>query len=98
MGMKREHSDSDDGGSGDLIVFAAGTVCIDVSSMGGHAGLLGPSCRPLAIFLAEVKAVQPHLVVHECTGQFLRAVFEEHLPEYDIYVIHKPEDMTRLRE
>lgn len=49
-------------------------------------------------FLAEVKAVQPHLVVHECTGQFLRAVFEEHLPEYDIYVIHKPEDMTRLRE
>lgn len=42
-----------------LRIFAAGTSCTDVSAMGTQSGLLGPSSRPLAIFLAEVRHVLP---------------------------------------
>lgn len=74
-----------------LRVMSAGTTCVDVSTIGCQAGLLGPSSRTLAIFLQEVKLVQPDLVVHECTGKFLRDVFLEHLPDYHVYGIDPPE-------
>ncbi len=42
-----------------LRLAAGGTSCIDVSSMGTQSGLLGPSCRPLAIFCSELKFLRP---------------------------------------
>ena len=42
-----------------LTIFAGGTVCTDVSDIGARAGLLGKSCRSLAIWLSEIKHYQP---------------------------------------
>ena len=42
-----------------LRLVAGGTSCIDVSAMGTQSGLLGPSCRPLAIFCSELRFLQP---------------------------------------
>lgn len=44
---------------GDIYVFGAGATCIDVSAMGKGDGLMGPSCRPLCVFLSEIKHVEP---------------------------------------
>ena len=40
-------------------VMAAGTVCRDVSSMGAQNGLFGPSCRPLAVWMAQLRHMKP---------------------------------------
>ena len=47
-----------------LRMYAAGTSCTDVSSMGTQTGLLGPSSRPLAIFLSEIRHVLPAASLH----------------------------------
>lgn len=89
MGMLRESASSHQTAN-ELIVFSAGTVCRDVSAIGNHAGLMGASCRPLAIFLSEIRHVKPHWVFHECTSRFLREVFTEYLDDYDLYTIQRP--------
>lgn len=65
--------------------------------MGAGAGLLGHSSRALSIFLSEVKHCRPDAVVHECTGRFMKHVFEEYLGEYDVYSIKKPEAGSRFQ-
>ena len=72
-------------------IFGAGTSCVDVSTIGCQLGLLGGSSRPLAIWLSEIKLVKPDIVFHECTGRFTRELFVQYLPEYEMYVIEKPE-------
>ena len=42
-----------------LRAYGAGTSCVDVSCMGSQLGLFGPSCRSLAIWLSEIRVVQP---------------------------------------
>lgn len=73
-----------------LSIMAGGTVCTDVSQMGLHAGLLGDSCRSLAIFLSEILHVKPKLVFHECTSRFMREVFSTYLPDYEINTFQPP--------
>lgn len=95
IGMQRHKSDLEEnkgiGPQKELIIMSAGTVCKDVSAIGNNMGLLGPSSRPLAIFLSELRVLQPQLVLHECTGRFLRDVFFEYLHDlYDIYTVQKP--------
>lgn len=90
MGMKKmrqAQSQADDV----LVLFAGGTECTDVSMIGSKAGLLGPTCRSLALFLAEIRAVQPAIVLHECTSRFVREVFSRWLPEYCIWTVQRPE-------
>lgn len=75
----------------DLVIMAGGTVCKDVSAIGAHAGLMGRSCRPLAVFLAEIRHLRPQIVLHECTSRFMRHIFDDHLADlYDIYTIQPP--------
>ena len=75
-----------------LKIFAGGTVCTDVSAIGMKAGLLGESCRTLAIFLSEIKHCKPQLVFHECTSQFFASVFSKYLPEFKVNTINFPEE------
>ena len=42
-----------------LRIHGAGTSCVDVSSMGAQKGLLGGSCRSLAIWMSEIMHCQP---------------------------------------
>ena len=74
-----------------LKIFAGGTVCTDVSAIGLLAGLLGPSCRLLAIFLSEIKHCKPQVVLHECTSRFVRDVFHRYLPEYTVHAVECPQ-------
>ena len=74
-----------------LKIFAGGTVCTDVSAIGLLAGLLGPSCRLLAIFLSEIKHCKPQVGLHECTSRFVRDVFHRYLPEYTVHAVECPQ-------
>jgi len=40
-------------------MYGAGTVCVDVSSMGNGDGLMGSSSLPLAIWVSELRHVMP---------------------------------------
>ena len=42
-----------------LRVSSAGTTCVDISPFGSMQGLLGPSCEPLCIWLAELVLTRP---------------------------------------
>lgn len=79
---------------GELVVYGAGTSCIDFSAIGAQMGLLGPSCRQLAIWLCQIRHGRPDVVLHECTSRFLRTIFQEHLPGYLLYTISKPEEQV----
>lgn len=95
MGLQRSRAGAE-GNDRILTAFTGGTVCTDVSTMGAKAGLLGPSCRSLAIFLSEIKHAKPKVVLHECTSGFVREVFDTYLDEYDVFSIQGPEDWTEL--
>ena len=42
-----------------LRIYGAGTSCVDVSAMGSQKGLLGASCRSLAIWMSELIHTRP---------------------------------------
>ncbi len=50
-----------------LTVNSAGTTCVDHSSMGSHAGLLGKTIIPFTIWLKERMENREDLIIHECT-------------------------------
>ena len=56
MGMKKA---DDEAGNNVMHVFAAGTSCVDVSTMGSQLGLMGKSSRALAVWMAQIKHVGP---------------------------------------
>lgn len=78
-------------GQRELICYGAGTTCTDVSTIGCQAGLLGNSSRTLAIWLSEILHGEPHVVLHECTGKFMRSLFERYLIQYQVYTLQRPE-------
>ena len=67
-----------DGDKRVLRFYAGGTSCTDVSSMGTQTGLFGPSSRPLAIFLSEIRHTLPVLWQMYCVCFFFEVRFLVH--------------------
>ncbi|CAK9068160.1 unnamed protein product [Durusdinium trenchii] len=68
-------------------VASAGTTCADVSQFGAMAGLMGPSCESLALWLSERAQCLEDVIVHECTSLFSKDIFCRYLPQYEV---HRP--------
>lgn len=65
------------------MVFMAGSVCKDFSSMNqGRQELLGSYILPFAVSLALVRYLNPMVFWHECTRLFKPKVFEATLPMF----------------
>ena len=73
------------GSGGKIRVKVAGSVCKPWSAMGSRTGWASEYTLPFAVWIYQCAAVQPDLLVHECTENFEHMVLKEIMgKDYDM--------------